>query len=451
VLLALVIPVLSGEVRAQCDLVPVRCDANGDRDVDVYDIQAISDAYGTPAEPGDVLDFDGDGFITVGDAQRCAARCKPNACSVVDDKPNILLIIADDLSYNLYGFAGHPTVQTPSIDFLAAQSVRFPTTYVPSVCRPSLATLLTGLPQHRHGVTYHVGGLLGDFPTVADRLLSAGYSSYQAGKFFEGPPTLRGFTDFLPYDLAGAYYNMGNLSIGRTSLQPIYDFVAETTSPWFVWFSPYMPHSPHDAPSEYRALYEGLGLDEATIEYYAMISWFDSVVGELLNEVGENTVVIYMADNGYIQSVVSQIPESYSKNSSYELGIRTQLLIRHPAYIPVERMELANAWDVTTTILSVAGVYHDDLPGRSLLGPPLPESYAYGSRSTLGGYEEPSGTLLERWIRTGDWKLVDVEVGDDRLYNLVLDPNETMNQIDAPENSQLLLDLRNDLETWWLE
>jgi len=438
-----------GPVYAQCGgRVPVLCDADGDRDVDAQDIDAITALFGTPVSMSSNLDVDNDGFITLADAQQCQASCN---CGDISAKPNILLILADDLSHDQYGFAGHPTIQTPSIDAIAAQSVRFPATYVSSTCRPTLATLLTGLPPHRHGVTYQTGPLLGDISTVTDRLLSAGYSSYQAGKFWEGTPTLRGFTDFLPYDVAGKYFNMGNLKIGRTtSLQPIYDFMAETTSPWFIWFSPYMPHIPHNAPAEYQALYEGLGLDTATIEYFAMISWFDAVVGELLQHVGEDTVVIYLADNGYVQSAVSEVPEPDSKGSSYEHGVRTQLLIRHPSSAAVERMDLVNGEDVVTTVLSIAGVYHDDLPGRALLGPPPSESSAHGSRSTQI-FEEPSGTLLDRWIRVGDWKLVDVEDGQDRLHNLVLDPDETVNQIDTPENSLLQLDLQNALETWWLE
>ena len=448
-LVVLIISALSGHVSAQCGVVPDFCDYEVNNVVDVEDINAIIGAYGTPVDPYDFGDVDGDGVITVSDAQECAERCESGDCEIVGgSKPNILLIIADDLSYDHYGFAGHTTIQTPSIDALAAQSVRFPATYVSSFCRPSLATLLTGLPEHRHGVTYHVGDPLGDFPTLADRLQSAGYSSYQAGKFFEGPPDSRGFTDFLPYGGIGSFFNIGNVFVGRTTLQPIYDFMAQTTSPWFIWFSPYMPHTPHNAPDEYRTLYEGLGLDAATIKYFAMISWFDAVVGELLQEISEDTIVIYLSDNGYVQSAVSGEAHSSSKNSSFEHGIRTWLLVRDPSTAAVEHTELANSWDVTTTILSLAGVYHDDLPGQALLAPPLSDLPAYGSRSSLV-FQEPAVDLLERWIRVGDWKLVDVEVGDDRLYNLALDPTELMNQIDAPESAQQQLDLRIELGAVW--
>ena len=361
-------------------------------------------------------------------------------------QPNILLILGDDMAFDQYGFAGHPALQTPSLDTLAAESVRYSQSYTSSACRPTEATLFSGLPEHVHGVTYTVGPFLGDYLTVIERLGNSGYSSYHAGTTFEGNPMSHGFTDRYP---PNSY--VGNTDVGRTaSMQPIYEFMAQSTSPWFVWFAPNMPHSPHNAPSEYTDLYQGLGLDAATIEYFGMVSWFDSVVGDLLLEAGPNTVVIYLSDNGYVQSAVSQVPTADSKNTSYEHGIRTQLLMRHPTIAAVERLELTSAVDVAATILSLATAFHDDLPGRALLGPPPSSSSAYGSRSTLG-YLEPSGTLLERWIRVGDWKYVDVEVGGDRLYDLALDPNEAVNEVDVPEYSQLLLDLQNELETWWLQ
>lgn len=358
---------------------------------------------------------------------------------------NILLIIADDLSFDHYSFAGHSLVQTPSIDALAAQSIRFPTTYVSSTCRASLATLLTGLPEHRHGVSYISGPPLANQTTVADRLLKAGYTSYQAGKFWEGDPKARGFTDFAPFT-----NQTGNHLIGRTSIEPLFDFMEKTDSPWFVWFSPMMPHTPHNPPSEYRALYEGKDLNNATADYYAMISWFDAVVGALLQKVEDDTIVIFLADNGYIQSEFAGFAQRGSKNSSYELGIRTQMLIRHPKRAAIERIELANAVDVTATILSIAAAYRDDLPGRDLFAATPSVTKAFGSHSTIGTRKK-WGTLLDRWVRIGDWKLVAVEKGDSRLFNLKLDPQETQNLIDAPDQFQVQLRLTKELERWWLE
>lgn len=357
---------------------------------------------------------------------------------------NILLIVADDLAYDHYGFAGHPVLKTPSIDSLAAQSVRFPAAYVSSSCRPTYATLLTGLPEHLHEVTYIRGPALGEVPTVADRLLNAGYSTFQAGKFWEGSPAIRGFTDNVPFDGL-----TGNLSIGRTSINPIFDFMDQTSSPWFVWFSPAMPHSPHNAPDNFLAMYEGLGLDTATVEYFAMISWFDDVVGTLLQEVEDDTVVIFLADNGFVQSELPELFEPESKASSYEHGIRTQLLIRHPRHESIMRAELSSAVDVTATILSIAGADYSDLPGRDLMAPAPGDNPVFGSRSSRGLGTLPLGVLLERWTRVDEWKLVDLENGEDRLHNLALDPEEKVNRIDDAEYSSILANLQNVLENLW--
>jgi len=358
---------------------------------------------------------------------------------------NILLIIADDLSYDHYGFAGHPVLKTPSIDTLAAESLRFPNAYVSSSCRPTLATLLTGLPEQLNGVTYMRGPLLGDFRTVADRLDTAGYTTFQAGKFWEGLPNTRGFTAAVPFDS-----KVGNLAIGRTTIEPVVEFMERTSAPWFVWFSPKMPHRPHTPPAEFSAMYENRGLDEAMVEYFAMISWFDAVVGALLQHIDDNTVVIFLADNGYVQSGAPQIAAPRSKTSSYEHGIRTQLLIRHPGYGATLRTELASAVDVTATVLSIAGADHSDLPGRNLLVPAPADTPVFGSRFTMGMNEnDPPNILLERWVHINDMKLVDVENGEDQLHNLALDPDEKVNLIDDAEYLPVQARLRHELEILW--
>lgn len=361
-----------------------------------------------------------------------------------DRRYNIVLIVADDLSHDHYGFAGHPVLQTPSLDALAAQSVRFPAAYGSSACRPSQATLLTGLPEHRHGINYLAGPGLSGLPTIADRLTNAGYTSFQAGKFWEGNPESKGFTRFVPFT-----GRTGNVSIGRTSLDPIFDFIEQAQSPWFIWFSPRMPHSPHDAPAEYTALYEDRSLDTASVDYYAMVSWFDAVVGSLLQGVPENTVVIYLADNGFVQSAWPEFQTDRSKATSYEHGIRTQLLIRHPDHPAIVRADLAQTEDVTATLLGLAKAEASDLPGQDLLVAGPVKTHAFGSRSSLK--REERGLLLERWIRVDEWKLVDVEDGADRMYNLRLDPEERDNLVNDPSFAARQDDLRDKLEALWAQ
>ncbi|MEM9257183.1 MAG: sulfatase-like hydrolase/transferase [Pseudomonadota bacterium] len=359
------------------------------------------------------------------------------------EAPNIILIVGDDIAFDHYGFTGHPIVQTPTLDGLADVSIRYPNTYVASHCRPTQAGLLTGLPQHRHRVTYLVGPGLSRVTTLPDRLVNAGYASYQAGKFWEGEPDRYGFTDFMPFTS-----RTGALELGRRTIQPVLDFIAQTTSPWFIWFTPRMPHSPHRAPELYRSQYEDLGLNKETVEYYAMISWFDAVVADVLAAVGEQTVVIYLADNGYIQSPLPEIPARRSKVSLYERGVRTELLIRLPGEPAGLRPSPASVPDVVRTILSLAGAYWEDLPGRDLFSEPSEEARAFGSLWALQ-FIDSRRRLAARFARQGDTKLIDRRVGRDELYNLAADPNEHDNLIDDPDWFIVQSELRVALDHWW--
>jgi hypothetical protein len=185
--------------------------------------------------------------------------------------PNIVLIISDDQAAGDFGFMGHPYIRTPHIDRLAGRSARYVNGYVPSsVCRPSLATLLTGLYPHQHGVHFNhpppgfgrmrrlseeeyyaararADGLIRSVPTLPRVLAERGYRSFQAGKHWEGDYRLAGFTHGMTRNRPSEPPAWGNLTlqdgtvvahgngdaglnIGRTTLQPIYDFVDDHLS-----------------------------------------------------------------------------------------------------------------------------------------------------------------------------------------------------------------------------
>jgi arylsulfatase A-like enzyme len=117
--------------------------------------------------------------------------------SAADARPNVLLILGDDQSWTDFGFMGHPVIQTPHLDRLAAESGAFPRGYVPSsLCRASLATLMTGRYPHEHKISgndppqgtdrremlRHIRSL----PTIPKWLVEKGYASLQTGKWWEG-------------------------------------------------------------------------------------------------------------------------------------------------------------------------------------------------------------------------------------------------------------------------
>lgn len=364
---------------------------------------------------------------------RCVAP--PTAPS---KKPNILLIVGDDLSWDHHGFSGHPVVQTPSIDALAAESLVFPNAYTNASCRPTLSTLLTGQYQRQHGVTYISGPVTPDVYTIADRLGEVGYKTYHAGKFWSEFPPSRGFTAHsTPTSI------VGDLTIGRRGIQDVLNWVSGTPEPWFIWFSPLMPHSPHTPPVEYIQMYEGLGLAPEALIYYAMITWFDHAVGELISALPEDTVVIYTTDNGYLPGrspLGLPAPAPRSKGTSYEHGIRTVFLIRSPYGDPDIRLHPAHAVDITRTIAWMAGANTEGLLGYNLLQDWPIRSYVVDETWPTTA----SPTRIDSWVIRGRWKLVDsTNTENSRLHDLLLDPDEELNLIDDPQYEVI----RDELQT----
>src|SRR5262245_805880 len=162
---------------------------------------------------------------------------------------NILYIISDDQAWTDYGFMGHDTIRTPHLDRLASQSAVFPRGYVPdSLCRPSLATLITGLYPHQSRITGNDPGrsrqtgspgrnpeylrLNAEYirhieavPTLPRLLAERGYLSLQTGKWWEGDYRRGGFTHGMTHGdpSRGGRHGDEGLKIGREGLQPIYD------------------------------------------------------------------------------------------------------------------------------------------------------------------------------------------------------------------------------------
>ena len=165
---------------------------------------------------------------------------------------------------------GHEVIRTPNIDRLAKQSVVFSRGYVPtSLCRPSLATLITGMyanqhritgndPSYRYGVRNSVEhnqkrqeviGFLSKFQTLPQRLRERGYVSHQSGKWWEGNFRNGGFSHGMTHGFPqpGGRHGDKGLSIGREGLSPVKKFIdnaVESEKPFLVWYAPFLPHTP---------------------------------------------------------------------------------------------------------------------------------------------------------------------------------------------------------------
>ncbi len=373
----------------------------------------------------------------------------PSVLFAIPSRPNVVLIISDDQGWRDYGFMGHEVVQTPNIDELARRSLVFEHGYVPApLCRPSLASIVTGLYPHQHGV---VGNdvdpkrraesdlpLREQFhrhPSLVRELVANGYLAHQSGKWWEGSYQDGGFTHGMTHgDPArrGRHGDAG-LVIGRKGLQPIADFMDESIQqqkPFFVWYAPFLPHTPHNPPADLLAKYESPDRRQNVAKYYAMCDWFDQTCGELLelldaNQVRDNTIVLYVTDNGWVavdrtaEEGTPARPEGWwpgfapkSKGSPYEMGIRTPIMVSWPEKVaPASSDDLASSLDLMPTVLAACGLQPPaNLPGIDLL-----DADARSQRDAVFGgtwsthnmtVGEPQATLQYRWCVTKQWKLL---------------------------------------------
>ncbi|HWV58847.1 MAG TPA: sulfatase [Longimicrobiales bacterium] len=432
------------------------------------------------------------------------------AAQAGQERPNIVLILSDDHNWNDHGFMGNDVVQTPRLDALAAQSMVYTRAYnTASLCRPSIASLLTSLYPRENGITGNdpPGGsatqrdpaaraamveVFARHTNFVEMLRDAGYATFQTGKWWEGNPTERGFTAGMTHGdpTRGGRHGDDGLDIGRQGIQPVRDYIDSAGDrPFFLWYAPIMPHMPHNPPEQLLAKYQALLRDSPGGEffigrqaaYYAMIEWFDQTVGELLDYLeekglAENTVVIYLADNGWISASEpgQGANDTRSKLSYYDAGYRTPLMIRWPGRVAPGRdtTSLASSLDVAPTVLRAAGL--DPLPGMrgfDLIGERdrvAERQYAFMELNahTAVEVDRPLSNLIARSVTRKDgWRLIvpyapnqDVALTnqgarpwwltlDTQLYNVWDDPFETRNL--AGERPDLMREPLAELDRWY--
>lgn len=407
--------------------------------------------------------------------------------------PNVVLMIADDMAYTDYGFMGHPAIRTPRLDRLARESLTYRRGYATSsLCSPSLASILTGLYPHQHkvtsndpplppGVTARAAerdpaflalreAMISHFdsaPTLPRLLGAHGYLSFEAGKWWGGSYKRGGFTHGMTSGdhAKGGRHGDEGLAIGRRGMKPVFEFIEtaqERNAPFLLWYAPMMPHSPHNPPERLLALYRDRAPTLEIAKYWAMCTWFDETCGELLDfldarKLSSNTLVVFLADNGWIQDPKADRYAPRSKQSPYEGGLRTPILLRRlgtiapgSSDVPVSEIDLA------PTILKHLGF----APDPRMTGVDLLDARAVGARPAVFGeifthnavdVDEPVSNLRFRWTAAGPWKLIvphpPHETGPVELYDLKADPGETTNR--AVKEADRAAALHRALDKWW--
>jgi arylsulfatase A-like enzyme len=416
------------------------------------------------------------------------------AASLAATPPNVVLIISDDHGWTDYGFMGHAQVRTPHLDKLAKQSLVLPRGYVPaSLCCPSLASMITGRYPHEHRIVSNdpplPGGIKGaamrsspefvrgreqmssfmrDAAALPRLLSQKGYVSFQTGKWWQGHFSTGGFTHGMSLgdEAKGGRHGDEGLAIGRKTMQPVFDFIATATAekkPFFVWYAPMLPHDPHNAPERFVAKYRDVAPNEATARYWANVEWFDETCGQLLDHldaqgIAENTLVLYVTDNGWIPGAAVNKFDPRSKQSPYDGGLRTPILARWPGRIEPRRSDaLASSLDLAPTVLAAAGI--EAPPG--LPGVNLADHTALAARRTLFGecfthnavdLARPASSLRWRWIIDGEWKLIVPAPQNEpdarpELFHISADPFEKEDL--ASQQPERVAQLRAQIDGWW--
>ncbi|MDG2255149.1 MAG: sulfatase-like hydrolase/transferase [Opitutaceae bacterium] len=415
--------------------------------------------------------------------------------------PNIVFILSDDQAWTDYGFMGHQDIKTPHLDRLAANSLVFERGYVAApLCRPSLASMATGLYPFQHGITGNdVDGRnnrveldapmqagFHQHPSFIKTLTQNGYLAHQSGKWWEGSYSDGGFTRGMTHGdpERGGRHGDAGLKIGREGMEPITDFIDEATEaekPFLLWYAPFLPHTPHNPPERLLSKYTKPRRAADVAKYYAMCDWFDETCGELLGYLDDkgltkNTLVVYICDNGWAaRSTNADDPDQSlwkgfalrSKGSPYENGIRTPIMLSWPGQVKPERSsQLAHAIDLYPTIAAAAGL---EAP-KDLVGINLLDEGVLRKRKTVFGVThsihnmtrgDPDDTLQYLWCVEGDWKLLlrlsgvdttnykNVHIWDTKLvslFNLKEDPHGAKNMADR--HPEVVERLKRRIEDW---
>src|SRR5262245_58392407 len=317
-------------------------------------------------------------------------------------RPNVVLIVSDDLGYADIGVHGSRDIPTPNIDRIAREGVRFTDAYVSGpYCSPSRAGLMTGRYPQRFGYEFNPDGspeygLPLTETTLAERLKAAGYRTVLLGKWHLGfadrlRPLRRGFEQF--YGFLGAehsYVSVADTDVGTNLPDPLLDgttpaspvtYLTDTlgdravayieqhaSEPFFMYLAFNAPHVPIEAPERYLARFPGIA-DPRRRTYAAMVSAMDDAIGRTLEalrdqELEEETLVIFLNDNGgptmptTTVNGSSNAPLRGSKRQTWEGGIRVAFAMSWKGHLDAGRVDHRPViqLDVLPTVLAAAGV-----------------------------------------------------------------------------------------------
>lgn len=436
------------------------------------------------------------------------------ACDVPKEKikqkkPNIILIIADDMNWDDSGAYGHPTIRTPNIDQMAKDGMRFDRTYLTtSSCSPSRSSIITGQYPHNTGAEQLHWGLAAGKITFVQQLKASGYYTAAAGKWHLGNNIRNHFDSIHEASVSGFQLPTGN---GKNPPKMVAkkpsgceDWVSTLQSrpkgkPFFLWLAALDPHRayepgtltpPHELSDVIVPPYmpDVPKVREDLRMYYDEIGRLDQFVGKVVNEleiqgIVDNTIIIFMSDNGR--------PFPRDKTTLYEGGIKTPFIVKWPKKVQPGSVtkSLVSSIDIAPTIAEIAGIRKsktfEGVSFLSILENPknTTRKFAFGEdhwhdyedhgRSIVGDqwklirndYEDLAATPSADAGRSFTWQAMLKLKAEDKLnsaqlscfiaprpryelYDLDNDPNELYNLAKEEKHQQKLKNLIEGLNTW---
>lgn len=382
------------------------------------------------------------------------AACSPSAG---DQRPNLVVFLADDVGYSQLGFTGGTEVPTPHIDRIAEEGVALDQFYVQPVCSPTRACLLTARYAWKNGMERRPDatsamGLRTDEDTLAAALSRAGYATWLVGKWHLGAwkpehlPLQRGFDHhygFYGAKLDSFTHLRGDVLDWHRNETPVVEegystfLLADESSrlirerdparPFFLLVPFNAVHGPHQAPPEYVARYD---LEGEAQRQRAQLECMDVAVGRILRTLEDegaldDTLVVFLNDNGGAPVAGPNGPYRGGKSDYHEGGIRVPAALRWPGRLPAgeRRDALLHVVDLARTLA--------ELGGATFTGGDLDGRMAWDTLAT--GAPSPRSEIVHslQVLRQGKWKLI--EEGASyytwppqplQLYDLERDPGE---------------------------
>jgi arylsulfatase A-like enzyme len=429
--------------------------------------------------------------------------CVISGFSVAAQKPNIILVMPDDVGYGDYACLGNPIMRTPSVDAFKKESLLFSQFHVSPTCSPTRAALLSGRHELKNGVTHTIMErerlALSTF-TLPQMLKTAGYKSGIFGKWHLGDedayrPESRGFDEVFIHGGGGigqTFPGSCGDAPGNTNIDPALwhngkwvktkgyctdlffnqaiqwmDEKREAKEPFFAYIPLNAAHGPHVLPKEYYEHYIGKpGVNADTAKFFGMVENVDTNFGKLLVKlkkwnIVDNTLVIYIgSDNGGTAGCkIFNAGMNSGKGTAYQGGTRVPVFFRWPAggiKADEETAALTAHLDIYPTLAEITGAMLSDevkkqVDGRSLF-PLLKNPKA----------EWADRTLVHHVARWAKGKIEDSKhknsaiqnsrftlVNDKELYDLQVDPGEKINVI--TEHPEVVAKLRATYDEWWID